>query len=125
MATSVVVGPAGVFVIAAPRGRASRLSQARELRHEVRRVRNVLDAFGLRALPATGVADLELDAVQALARSDERFGPATVRRARAALGLAPAATDFPFVADVATPAAAPARHPAATPAPSAAAPART
>jgi hypothetical protein len=128
MATTLVVGPAGVFVVAAPRGRASRLSQARELRHEVGRVRDALDAAGLRALPAIALTDVDLDAARALARSDERFGPATVRRARAALGLTqPAPADFPFVADVSrpTPETAPPRRPVAAPAAAAAAPGRT
>jgi hypothetical protein len=87
MGPTVVVGPAGVFVVG---GRSS----------DVRDVRDALDAVGLRALPATEVSGVPLDAVRAHADSDRRFGPSTLRRARAALGISDPAVEFPFVADV-------------------------
>jgi hypothetical protein len=84
---SVVVGPAGVFVVG---GRGA------ELRARLREVRARLDATGLRALPATALAGRDAAYARALAGSDARFPDVIVRRAERALDLPP-----PFIADVA------------------------
>jgi hypothetical protein len=98
MTTEVAVGPNGVFVA----------GRRRDVRIELHRVRERLDAAGLRAMPARAAP---AEVLATWANADRRFGPATVHRARLALGLS---APFPFVATVsesasASAAAAPAR----------------
>jgi hypothetical protein len=85
---SVVIGPAGVFVVG---GRGA------DLRARLRDVRDRLDAAGLRALPATAVPNRDAVYARALADADVRFPDVIIRRAERALDVPP-----PFVADVLT-----------------------
>jgi hypothetical protein len=83
-----VVGPAGVFAVGAPR-----LPRA-VVREQVGWMRAALDARGLVAMPAIACDGLAYALTAATA--DRRFSTATVQRAAAALEPVP-----PFVADLA------------------------
>jgi hypothetical protein len=84
---SIVIGPAGVFVVG---GRGA------ELRARLRDVRDRLDAAGLAALPATALPGRDAAYARELAESDVRFPDVIVLRAERALDVPP-----PFVADIA------------------------
>jgi hypothetical protein len=87
-----VVGPAGVFAVGAPR-----LSRA-VVRAQTDWMREALAARGLAAMPVIACHDLAY--AIAAAAADRRFSAATVQRAAEALEPRPA-----FVADIASAAA--------------------
>lgn len=115
----VVVSPAGVFVVLMKED-----GSRADLRAHVRTARSVLDGAGLPALPVEGIHCVpfsgvpvrlsgdalvgDLEGIRGLLGSDVRFGPATRRRAVAALARGRTDAAPSWVAGIAEPAPAPA-----------------